>query len=238
MAHSQNLSEPLQKYIKILIHNYEFRKGINTSIPEAWVTINYNLLTPKTNLVDLFREDNDVVVRQISAEFNVYLKFTHGKITIRNRRHSNIHDLEGALNAVMERIKFDMDYLHRKNKLKPTSNKPTSTLPVKQPTPESEPKTTAKPLSAIPPSLLPNLPSFTTPPPASSIVSNEAFPGLVVIIEKPTPEIVAKLYSMNVKYTLMPEFLIKQMLNMQVSLPPPNMPPPQVPSGAEEGEIV
>ena len=239
---------------KFFIYGFEFRKSIYTigqNMYEARITITYDLIKKGCNIFKYFRDDNDSAVVYIARSHNVRLNFfdNSGKIVILNKYENsstNKTDIETALEAVINRLNFDMDYLKRHNKLPKIDSKKRERSPTRNHVISSDTKMNKRPTmthqEVLPSQVLPT----QVPPPQSNVLPSQvisqstmsAFPGLVIIIEKPTPELVAKLYSMNVNYTLLPEFLIKQMLQIQSSLPPPHMPPPPVPTGAEEGEIV
>ena len=183
------------------IHGYEFRKGIQYINPEAWVSVNYKLLTPEVDIFRLFRENNDYMVRQICGDFKVFLKFTNGKILIKNRNEVNMHDIEGALNSVVERLKEDMNYLKSKNKL--PFRKAHNTV-------RWVPNTTQLPTPIVAPPAPPAPPAIAMPSAPLPVIQGAA--GLVAIVYQPTPEVLSKLFLNNINYTLLPEFLIKQIL--------------------------
>jgi hypothetical protein len=111
-------------FTRFYIHDFEFRKSINTTEFEAWITINNRLLTPTANLIKLFRDENDTETRYIAQKFGVFLRFedSRGRIKIVNNSYysdNNVHRIEGALSSVIDRLTKDMDYLQRKSKLPP-----------------------------------------------------------------------------------------------------------------------
>jgi hypothetical protein len=109
-------------FTRFYIHDFEFRKFINPTDFEAWISINNRLLTSTANLIKLFRDDNDAHTRFIAQKFGVFLRFedSRGRIKIVNNTHftdMTVHRLEGALSEVIDRITKDMEYLKRKSKL-------------------------------------------------------------------------------------------------------------------------
>jgi len=201
-------------FVKIFIHHYEFRKAIidnGNNTYEGYVSISYDLLTDYCDLFKYFREHSDEVVRQIARTYNVRLIFNKqtGKIKIYNKIpniESNYIDLKNAIEATMDRIKKDMNYLYNKNKL------PINKYNKRNRDNESE----SNELSHKIQKTVPNQPQQL----------QNSFPGLVMVIDKPSPELVSKLFTMNINYTFLPEFLIKQMLNINTAIPPPIQPSP------------
>ena len=111
-------------FTRFYIHDFEFRKSINTTEFEAWISINNRLLTPTANLIKLFRDENDTETRYIAQKFGVFIRFedNRGRIKIMNNSYytdKNLHRIEGALSSVIDRLTKDMDYLQRKSKLPP-----------------------------------------------------------------------------------------------------------------------
>jgi hypothetical protein len=228
---------------KIFIHTFEFRKSIidlGNNTYEAYVSISYTLLKDGCDLFKYFRDNNDEVVCHIARTYNVRLHFNKeaGKIKIFNKLstlQSNYDDIRNGIDAVMERIKIDMDYLSHKQKL-PMRN-------YKKRSHDTHDTHIDEPMKKIQKTI-----------PDQSQVTQNPFPGLVMVIDKPSPELVSKLFTMNINYTFLPEFLIKQMLNIHNTIPPsiePSPPPmSHIPSGVlpsfvqnpnhnnrEEGEI-
>lgn len=113
-------------FTRFYIHDFEFRKCINTSEFEAWISINNRLLTSTANLIKLFRDENDTETRYIAQKFGVFIRFedSRGRIKIMNNSYytdKNVYRLEAALSSVIDRLMKDMDYLKRKSKLPPVS---------------------------------------------------------------------------------------------------------------------
>ena len=211
---------------KIFINSFEFRKGIidvGNNTYEAYVSISYSLLTDDCDLFKYFRDNNDEVVCHIARTYHVRFQFNKetGKIKIYNKvinLQSNYDDIQNGIDAVMERIKIDMDYLSHKQKLPTRSFKKRS-----HDTHIDEPMKKVQKTIPL---------QHQTIPDQSQITQNP-FPGLVMVIDKPSPELVSKLFTMNINYTFLPEFLIKQMLNIHNPMPPPPIqpsPPPIEPS--------
>jgi hypothetical protein len=229
-------------FMRFYIHDFEFRKILNPSSREAWITINYRLLKENCNIIKLFRDNNDIATRTIAKQNNVYLHFedTRGRIKIVSNNHNDeTYHFQKAINAVIERITDDMDYLKRKNKLPIVGDgvqfhqRPPSIITGRPPAPPPPvppapaPPAPAPPAPAPPPPAPPPLapPPLAPPPPAipSSAPPQPALlppasplNGLIVIITRPTPEILSKLFTNNIGYSLAPEFLFNQMLQ-----PPP-----------------
>ena len=229
-------------YTRFYIRDFEFRKAIDPDQFQAIITINNRILVPSCNLIQLFRDDNDRFTRYMVATYKVFIHFEEhrGRIKIVNNTAltftKDLHRMEAAVEAIIERFHKDMDYLHRKNKL-PSTNRQR----VPPPAPSSVPPPTSPAPPAPPSSVFPNLPPFPPfplqppalaqlPPPTQSTVELvppiQGAAGLVAVIYAPTPEILSKLFLNNINYTLVPEFLIKQML-----FPLPASPP------LEDGEI-
>jgi len=219
-------------FMRFYIHDFEFRKILNPSSREAWITINYRLLKENCNIIKLFRDNNDIATRTIAKQNNVYLHFedTRGRIKIVSNTHNDeTYHFQKAINAVIERITDDMDYLKRKNKLpivgdgvqfhqRPpsiiTGRPPSSSAPL--PTPPAPPPP-APPLPPPPAPPLPPPPAPPLPPPPAPPLPPPPAPasplnGLIVIINRPTPEILSKLFTNNIGYSLAPEFLFNQIL--------------------------
>ena len=205
-------------FMRFYIHDFEFRKILNPSSREAWITINYRLLKENCNIIKLFRDNNDMATRTIAKQNNVYLRFedTRGRIKIVSNNHNDeTYHFQKAINAVIERITDDMDYLKRKNKLPTVSDgvqfhqRPPSIITGRTPSPSAPLPTPPAPPAPAPPSSAPAPPARVAPPlpsPASPLN------GLIVIINRPTPEILSKLFTNNIGYSLAPEFLFNQML--------------------------
>ena len=195
-------------FMRFYIHDFEFRKILNPSSREAWITINYRLLKENCNIIKLFRDNNDIATRTIAKQNNVYLHFedTRGRIKIVSNTHNDeTYHFQKAINAVIERITDDMDYLKRKNKLPIVGDgvqfhqRPPSIITGRPPS-----SSAPLPTPPAPPPPAPPLP----PPPAPASPLN----GLIVIINRPTPEILSKLFTNNIGYSLAPEFLFNQIL--------------------------
>lgn len=218
-------------YTRFYIRDFEFRKTIDPDQFHAIITINHRILVPSCNLIQLFRDDNDRFTRYMVATYKVFIHFEEhrGRIKIVNNTAltftKDLHRIEEAIEAIIERFHKDMDYLHRKNKL-PSINR--SRVP--PPAPPSAPPP--------PSSVFPNLPPFPLQPPAlaqlpaqppaqSTVPPVQGAAGLVAVIYAPTPEILSKLFLNNINYTLAPEFLVRQMLC-------PALPP----AALEEGQIL
>ena len=159
-------------------------------------------------------EDLAKNIAKATASMGSFNKET-GKIKIYNKvinLQSNYDDIQNGIDAVMERIKIDMDYLSHKQKL-PTRN-------FKKRSHDTHIDESMKKIQKTIPL------QHQTIPDQSQITQNP-FPGLVMVIDKPSPELVSKLFTMNINYTFLPEFLIKQMLNIHNSIPPPISSPVQ-----------
>ena len=222
-------------YTRFYIRDFEFRKAIDPDQFQAIITINNRILVPSCNLIQLFRDDNDRFTRYMVATYKVFIHFEEhrGRIKIVNNTAltftKDLHRMEAAVEAIIERFHKDMDYLHRKNKL-PSTNRQR----VPPPAPSSVPPPTSPAPPAPPSSVFPNLPPFPPfplQPPALAQLPPPVLPiqgaaGLVAVIYAPTPEVLSKLFLNNINYTLAPEFLIKQMLF-------PSAPAPLL----EDGEI-
>jgi len=229
-------------YTRFYIRDFEFRKAIDPDQFQAIITINHRILVPSCNLIQLFRDDNDRFTRYMVATYKVFIHFEEhrGRIKIVNNTAltftKDLHRMEAAVEAIIERFHKDMDYLHRKNKL-PSTNR--QRVPPPAPPPVPPPTSPAPP--APPSSVFPNLPPFPAQPPALAQLPPQVPPqstadpvppiqgaaGLVAVIYAPTPEVLSKLFLNNINYTLAPEFLVRQMLF-------PTLPPAIL----EEGQIL
>lgn len=210
-------------FVKVFIHNFEFRKAIldiGNNTYEAYISISYNLLRDGYDLFKYFRDNDDEVVCHISRTYNVRFHFNKetGKIKIYNKLtnlQSNYDDIRNGIDAVMERIKIDMNYLHQKHK-----------LPIRDYKKRSHDTHIDEPMKKNQ-KTIPTAPQQNKTIPDQSQVTQNPFPGLVMVIDKPSPELMSKLFTMNINYTFLPEFLIKQMLNIHNSIPPPISSPVQ-----------
>lgn len=234
--------------VKVFIHSYEFHKAIteiNKNNYEGYVSITHCLLTDKCDLFKYFRDNNDEVVCHIARTYSVRLQFNKhcGKIIVYNKLpnlQSNYSDIMKAIDAVMDRITIDMDYLFRKQILPERQYKKRpfnmnfnidEQLNKIQKTISTQPQKQEKQPTTVQPQKLEQKPQQPLPvqPQQQQQQEQNPFPGLVMVVDKPTPELVSLLFTMNIKYTFLPEFLIKQMLNIQASIPSPISPPIQSP---------
>jgi hypothetical protein len=229
-------------FTRFYIHDFEFRKSINTTEFEAWITINNRLLTPTANLIKLFRYENDTETRYIAQKFGVFLRFedSRGRIKIVNNSYysdNNVHRIEGALSSVIDRLTKDMDYLQRKSKLPPIYGgvrihqhppsiatgrveiNTTPALPAASPPilPAPPPPPPVREPGEILPTSDPRVPNIAAAAPTLSAPHGTA--GLIAIIYKPTPEILSNLFLNNIQYSLAPEFLFTQMFQQITPTP-------------------
>lgn len=224
------MTTELQKLItqsKQYIYNYEFRKNIfdiGNNTYKGTISVPYKLLTETCNIFKYFRDNGDSEVKYIAYTFNVILHFNFktARIEIFNKVNNiqlNYKNIESSFDVIMKRIENDMNYLYKKDKLPKREYKKRLLSEIETPNDDTLLKSIDKKQKTQP----------VTQPAAQPAPQPTAFPGLVMVIDTPTPELVSKLFTMNINYTFLPQFLIKQMLDIQ-QLPPPHLPPPQIPS--------
>ena len=228
-----NTTAPTNTAIKqrITLFGYEFRasiyKNLNTDIYEACISVDYNLLTEDFNLIHYFRSCDDKATTTIERSHNVNISFNsnNGRIIIRTRNINDKVTLTNAIGAIIAQFRYDMNYAWENQKIekkvRPITKKitfPTTSVSLAQGARKAY---------------------VAHPAHTQVIAAQNAFPGLVMVIHNPTPEMVTRFYNDKIIYSFLPEFIIKI-----PQLPPPTFisPPPQLAvshqSPREPGEVV
>ena len=220
-------------FTRFFIHGWEFRKGIDTTpVIQGWISMHNKLVKQATanSLIVMFRDHDDLATERISRMFKVNLKFRGNQIKVVNSKENNMHEIEGAMAAVIERLQEDMNYLKTRNKLPPLPERhperqhrisPTLTpavpIPPRMNVPEAYMPMPVQPGPSPPP---PPMPPPPMPPPNYSagpteqaqaytgpyVSSNGMQYGFVAAIQNPTSDILVKLFMNNLPYVLVPEY--------------------------------
>ena len=224
----------MTEFTKFFIQGFEFRKYSHTIndyyIKSVMITINIKL---PDLLFSLFCEKDNYNIVNLQNKYTVEIILTDNKVKIINYNPISKSvpntNIQNCVNEIIYIFEKDMKYLRRKNKLPLKSNhhnfkqhhydKPPQEryTPIQEPPPLPQ-RYTPMPEQSLAPSFMPEESPSSIPIGPSTLQENATtyshsdpnavFHGLVIVITKPTPKILADLFQNNINYSLMPEMFL------------------------------